>query len=291
MSRPRASGLGPRASIAAAALFLSTSVAQAHFFPGARDVVVQAEEGSVALLVSYRPSSRTPFPAAARGLMKALLAIRAMQTLKVNLDGRPMDKLEVKLVEDPPGTGRPLLLMLLSAEVPAGARRLTLATRKTWRINSTALDQGDTGTCVGHAWRNFLRCAPLQTEKRGPSPFDIYRGCVLKDAWPDNDDESRLPDGDPRMDSGTSVRAGAQTVTDFGRLSSYVWAFSLQPAVEWVLTHGLVVLGTNWYSSFMRPDGDGIIRFVDVRDEDLLRAVRQLVEVQVERDAAAARRK
>lgn len=38
-------------------------------------------------------------------------------------------------------------------------------------------------------------------------------------------------------------------------------------------------------------DGDGIIRFVDVRDEDLLRAVRQLVEIQVERDAAAARRK
>jgi len=38
-------------------------------------------------------------------------------------------------------------------------------------------------------------------------------------------------------------------------------------------------------------DGEGIIRFVDVRDEDLLRAVRQLVEVQADRDIAAARRK
>lgn len=115
-----------RLSAAAAAILLSTSVAQAHFFPGARDVVVQAEEGSVALLVTYRPSSRTPYPAAAHGLMKALLAIRALQTLNVSLDGRPLEKLEVKLVEDPPGTGRPLLLVLLSGAVPAGARHLTV---------------------------------------------------------------------------------------------------------------------------------------------------------------------
>ena len=38
-------------------------------------------------------------------------------------------------------------------------------------------------------------------------------------------------------------------------------------------------------------DGEGIIRFIDVRDEDLLRAVRQLVEVQADRDIATARRK
>jgi peroxiredoxin len=37
-------------------------------------------------------------------------------------------------------------------------------------------------------------------------------------------------------------------------------------------------------------DGDGVIRFVDVRDEDLLKAVRQLVEVQVDRDAAVRRK-
>jgi hypothetical protein len=139
-------------------------------------------------------------------------------------------------------------------------RRLALATRKTWGIHRTALDQGDTGTCVGHAWRNFLRCAPVRTEKSGPSAFDVYRASVLKDTWPSNDDESRLPDGDPGLDFGTSVRAGAQAVTDFGRLKSYVWAFDLQPAVEWVLTEGPVVLGTNWYSSFMRPDDEGIVR-------------------------------
>ena len=135
-----------------------------------------------------------------------------------------------------------------------------LPTRKTWGIEPTALDQGQTGSCVGHAWRNFLRCAPMKSEKTGPSAWDIYRGAVMVDVWADNDDEATLPDGDPGLDSGTSIRAGAAAVTELGKLSSYVWAFSLMPAVEWVLMTGPVVLGTNWYSSFMKPDREGIVR-------------------------------
>lgn len=142
----------------------------------------------------------------------------------------------------------------------ADVRTLALPARKTWGIHRTALDQGQTGTCVGHAWRNFLRCAPIRTERSGPSPFDIYRSAVSKDVWPDNNDEAELPDGDAGLDFGTSVRAGAEAVTAFGRLKSYVWAFELQPAIEWVLTQGPVVLGTNWYSSFSRPDTEGIVR-------------------------------
>jgi len=140
------------------------------------------------------------------------------------------------------------------------AWRLALPTRKTWGINARALDQGNTGTCVGHAWRNFLRCAPIRTEKTGPSAFDVYRAAVLKDSWSSNDDEAQLPDGDAGLDFGTSVRAGAEAVTGFGILKSYVWAFALQPAVEWVLTQGPVVLGTNWYSSLSQPDAEGIAR-------------------------------
>jgi hypothetical protein len=144
----------------------------------------------------------------------------------------------------------------------ADARALALPTRKTWRIHARALDQGDTGTCVGHAWRNFLRCEPMRTERSGPSAWDIYRSAVLEDPWRSNDDEARLPDAHPGLDFGTTVRAGAEAVTAFGRLKSYVWSFELQPVVEWVLTQGPVVLGTNWYSSFMRPDAGGIVRIV-----------------------------
>jgi peroxiredoxin len=45
-----------------------------------------------------------------------------------------------------------------------------------------------------------------------------------------------------------------------------------------------------WPATYL-IDGAGIIRFVNVRDEDLLKAVRQLVDVQVDLDAKAARAK
>lgn len=45
-----------------------------------------------------------------------------------------------------------------------------------------------------------------------------------------------------------------------------------------------------WPASYV-IDGDGIIRFVDLRDEDLLKAVRQLVDVQVDRNQKALSQK
>lgn len=137
---------------------------------------------------------------------------------------------------------------------PAGT---VMPTIRTWAIGTKSLNQGNTGSCVGHAWRNFLRSAPI---KIGPSAWDIYRGCVQIDQWADNDDEATLSDGDPGLDTGTSVRAGAQVVTNAGLLKSYLWAFELQPVVEWVLTQGPIVLGVNWYSSMFRTDKEGIIK-------------------------------
>jgi hypothetical protein len=134
-----------------------------------------------------------------------------------------------------------------------------LPTRKTWRINKRALDQKTTGTCVGHAWRNFLRCEPLLSEASGPSPFDIYRQAVAIDEWSENDDEVGLPDFHAGLDAGTSVRAGAKVLQRTGILKSYLWAFALQPAVEWVLTKGPIVLGTDWWSSFEKPNAEGIV--------------------------------
>jgi hypothetical protein len=133
-----------------------------------------------------------------------------------------------------------------------------LPARKTWAIAQRNLNQGATGTCVGFAWTNFLRCAPIQTSgKSCPTPFQIYRRAILLDDFPENDAEVEAPDSD--LQSGTSVRAGAQAVMALGRLKSYVWAFTLQPAVEFVLTQGPVVLGVNWYDSFDKPNAEGIV--------------------------------
>jgi hypothetical protein len=73
------------------------------------------------------------------------------------------------------------------------------------------------------------------------------------DEWEDNNNDT-----DRQL--GTSVRAGAEAVLKLGRLKSYLWAFDLQPAVEWVLTQGPIVLGTWWYDSMFRPDKEGIVK-------------------------------
>jgi hypothetical protein len=146
---------------------------------------------------------------------------------------------------------------LMRRRLRAGA---PLPSSKTHRIASRSLDQGRTGTCVGHGWTNFLRCAPIQTNKDSDKlRWEIYKAAVVIDEWTDNDTEAQLPNGDAGLQSGTSVRAGAEAVTAKGRLKSYLWAFELQPALEWVLTEGPVVLGVNWYSSF-NPDAEGICK-------------------------------
>jgi hypothetical protein len=144
---------------------------------------------------------------------------------------------------------------LLARRLP---KEIALPARKTWRIAAKSIDQGETGTCVGHGWFNFLRCEPIQTVKGAPSPFDLYRKAVKLDEWPENDGEATAPQDE--LQSGTSVRAGAEAVMGYGRLKSYLWAFTLQPALEFVLTQGPVVLGTDWPESFFSPDDEGIVR-------------------------------
>ena len=141
---------------------------------------------------------------------------------------------------------------LMSRLLPSPAK-VVLPTSKTWRIASKNLDQGPYGTCVGNAWTNFLRCAPIQTTADESMALKIYDAAILLDEWTDNDNDT-----DRQM--GTSVRGGAMAVTNMGRLKSYVWAFDLQPTIEWVLLNGPIVLGTDWPSSFMKPDAQGIVQ-------------------------------
>ena len=88
-----------------------------------------------------------------------------------------------------------------------------------------------------------------------------------------------------RTGSSREVAKQAQTA---GKFSFRSW-WDVPPAggTESPIGGAWNVLG--WPATYV-IDGDGIIRFVDVRDEDLLKGVRQLLEAQADRDAAAARR-
>ena len=89
-----------------------------------------------------------------------------------------------------------------------------------------------------------------------------------------------------RTGSSREVAKQAQTA---GKFSFRSW-WDVPPAgsTESPIGGAWNVLG--WPATYV-IDGDGIIRFVDVRDEDLLKGVRQLLEAQADRDAAAARRR
>jgi hypothetical protein len=123
---------------------------------------------------------------------------------------------------------------------------------------SSVLDQGRTGTCVGHAWASRLRGAPIM--QGHPGPFTLYRQFILVDEWAQNDREALLPD--EQLQFGTSVRAGAKVCQSLGYVSNYLWAESTEDVRAWHLANfGSVVLGVNWTSDMMRTDASGFIHY------------------------------
>ncbi len=141
----------------------------------------------------------------------------------------------------------------MRAAVPS---RAPLPDFKYWSTGSV-LDQGNTGTCVGHGWAGWLMASPTRT-RNGPPPFTIYRESVLVDGWSQNDAEAVGPDSGLRF--GTSVRAGAKVLEARGHIEEYVWGFDVDTVKRYVLLRGSVVLGSNWYEGGIETDERGFIQ-------------------------------
>lgn len=125
--------------------------------------------------------------------------------------------------------------------------------RRRWRTGPL-LNQGETGTCVGHGWKNWRTCTPVPAlPDAAPSAFQIYDQAILVDEFPQND-------VDPQRQYGTSVRAGAKVIASLGFAHSYVWGFDAATVADYLLTTSPVVFGANWYSGFDTPDAEGIVR-------------------------------
>jgi hypothetical protein len=129
---------------------------------------------------------------------------------------------------------------------------------------SGVLDQGFTGTCVGHGWVARLEGAP--TMQRSPhSPFEMYRLFIGVDEWDDNDWEANAPDD--QLQSGTSVRAGAKVCQDLGLLSNYLWAEEVEDVRACHLANfGGMVGGFNWTSDMMQTDSEGFISYTGTNE-------------------------
>jgi len=117
--------------------------------------VVQVEDCELALLVGYRPASGEDtqtllerVAAQPRGqqldVAKSLMAQRAMSTLGVTFDGKPLvpTSVRAKLGLDPGGT-RPLVVLLVTYALPGkGTLAVTANDPKTTRISWTDKSHG-----------------------------------------------------------------------------------------------------------------------------------------------------
>jgi hypothetical protein len=131
----------------------------------------------------------------------------------------------------------------------------------TWALgHALTMDQGNTGTCVGHGLKALLMASPVKrgTPTAHPTPYEIYRRAILLDEWSDNDAEEHAPDS--ALQAGTSVRAGAKALQDLGLVSSYDWAHDVNPMIDFLCGHGPVVIGVNWYDTMEEPDAHGLIK-------------------------------
>lgn len=140
--------------------------------------------------------------------------------------------------------------------------RLSPARRTTPWKRTRVLDQGQTGTCVGHGWRGWYENEPkLHAPTDGPDAFAIYRRAVRLDEWPDNDADATAPQD--QLQAGSSVRAGAKAMQADGLIGSYVWATKASEIADYVtrVDGSPVVVGTNWYRSMFEPNPKtGLVR-------------------------------
>jgi len=117
------------------------------------------------------------------------------------------------------------------------------------RGDSTVLDQGQEGACVGFGWTHELIARPKPyTGLTDDFAQRVYLEAQTLDEWPGE------------AYSGTSVLAGAKVLQARRFMAEYRWAFGLSDVLETLGYLGPVVCGLNWYSGMMTADARGYIR-------------------------------
>lgn len=126
----------------------------------------------------------------------------------------------------------------------------TRVTQKYWDPNGWWGDQGSTPMCVGYAWAHWLEDGPVGHAGIAPilPPKTIYEQAQLVDEWIGEDYD------------GTSVRGGVKYLQSSGFVKSYYWAFDVNTVIQYLLTYGPMVIGSDWYENMFYPDRTGLIR-------------------------------
>lgn len=115
-----------------------------------------------------------------------------------------------------------------------------------WVDAEGALDQEDTGHCVGFGWAQWGNTLPIDDHFVNADGHAIYY-------------EAKAIDKEPGQENGSTVRSGAAAMLKRKRLSAYAFAKSVDEMRSWLDGHGPVVVGTDWYELMFQPDSNGFV--------------------------------
>jgi hypothetical protein len=139
---------------------------------------------------------------------------------------------------------------LMKAQLPPPEEPIDY-TDHLWQFIGDVLNQGRTGTCVGHGWEHWRHVAPIESDETESNAIAIYQQARTIDGEDPND-----------LQAGSNVRSGAVAITMTGELQSYLWAFQNSEVTSWVLRNGPVVVGMNWYDSMFFPTAEGFVKIL-----------------------------
>lgn len=128
--------------------------------------------------------------------------------------------------------------------------------RRLWWKGGWHGDQGSTPHCVAFAFAHWSSDGPhpfsmFQHRRPGLSTTELYCEAQKRDPWPG--------DCDNHLYDGTSVRAGAKVLMEWGLISEYRWAFTVEEVTDWLAREGTVIAGTWWYESMYYPNAEGVV--------------------------------
>lgn len=117
-----------------------------------------------------------------------------------------------------------------------------------WANPRPVLDQGDYGTCVGNGWAQWGNSDPVNDSYIEDDARAIYYDATVYDGAPDT-----------TYQQGATVRSGAKAMVKRQRLQVYASAQTLDDALQWILTKGTIVFGTDFTYGMESPDSAGLV--------------------------------
>ena len=131
-------------------------------------------------------------------------------------------------------------------------------------VRIPVLNQGDLGSCTGHAAEAFAGTDPLYdaipaTAKARPTidtSTDETQAVALYSAATRLDNVQGIY---PPTDTGSTGVAVAKAAAKAGLISGYQHAFSLDSALKALAVSPLIV-GVNWYEGYDSPAADGLVK-------------------------------